>query len=126
MKHTDLYYEYKKLDAIEEQELVAAVKAHGDEYVFIHFDDSGDYDIEERDNAPIIAASTKYMDGYQDFYISRIEVEGECYRLYGWPTESLSDEVEIDSVAHGHLGYVIDCIAETEEVSDVSTKITLN
>ena len=126
MKHTDLYNEYKKLDAIEAKELVAAVKAHGDEYVFIHFDDGGDYDSEERDNAPIIAASTKYMNGYQDFYVSRVEVENEHYRLFGWPTEGLSDEVELDSVAHGHLGYVIDCIPETEEVSDVSTKITFN
>ena len=39
MKHTDLHNEYEKLDAIEKKELIAAVKAHGGEYVFIHIDD---------------------------------------------------------------------------------------
>ena len=121
MKHTDLYHEYKKLDAIEAKELIAAVKAHGNEYIFIHFDEDGDYDVEERDNAPIIAAATKYMDAYEDFYISRVEVYDEgYYTLYGWPKEGFTDEVEIDSVAHGHLGYVTDCIPETDMVRDVT------
>ena len=122
MKHTDLHNEYKKLDSIEAEELVAAVKAHGNEYVFVHLDDEGDYDIEERDNAPIIAASTGWMDAYEDFYISRVEVDNGFYTLDGWATEGCGDEVEIDSVAHGHLGYVIDCIPATDDVKDVTLK----
>lgn len=39
MKHTDFYNQYKYLDACTEDELKAAVKAHGNEYVFIHTDD---------------------------------------------------------------------------------------
>ena len=39
MKHTDFYNQYKYLDACTENELKAAVKAHGNEYVFIHTDD---------------------------------------------------------------------------------------
>lgn len=120
MKHTNLYKEYKKLDTIEAVELILAVEAHGSEYVFVHFDDNGDYDDEERNNAPIIAASTRWMDDYEDFYISRVEVEKGFYTLYGWAKEGCGDEVEIDSVAHGHLGYVTDCIPETDEVKDVS------
>lgn len=120
MKHTDLYNEYKKLDSIEEAELMLAVQAHGNEYIFIHIDDDGDYDVEERDKAPIIAASTKWMDEYEDFYVSRVEVDDGFYTLYGWAKEGYGDEVEIDSVAHGHLGYVIDCIQETDDVKDVS------
>lgn len=120
MKHTDLYKEYKKLDAIEAVELILAVKAHGNEYVFIHFDEDGDYDVEERNNAPIISAATKWMDAYEDFYVSRVEVDAGFYTLYGWAKEGCADEIEIDSVAHGHLGYITDCIPETDNVKDVS------
>lgn len=123
MKHTDFYSLHKKLDEQAKEELVAAVKAHGNEYVFIHFDEDGDYDFEELNNAPIVAASAKYMDGYEDFFISRIEVDEDGYYvLYGWPKDECPDEVEIDSVAHGHLEYVINCISETEEVKSVSIK----
>lgn len=121
MKHTELYFEYKKLDELERQELIAAVNAHGGEYVFIHIDEDGDYDSEEQNNAPIVAASTRYMDAYEDFYISRVEVKNGYLSIYGWPKESWSDEDEIDSVAHGHLGYITDMIEETETIKDVST-----
>lgn len=120
MKHTDLYHEYKKLDELERQELIAAVNAHGGEYVFVHIDEDGDFDMEEREDAPIVAAATRYMDGYEDFYISRVEVRDGYLNIYGWPKESLSDEREIESVAHGHLGYITDEIPETETVKDVS------
>lgn len=123
MKHTDLYNEYKKLDEIERQELIAAVQAHGGEYVFIHVDEDGDYDMEEQDDAPIVAASTRYMDAYEDFYISRVEVKNNYLYIYGWPKESIDDEREIESVAHGHLGYITDMIDETETVKDVSSSV---
>lgn len=121
MKHTELYNEYKKLDELERQELIAAVKAHGGEYVFIHIDEDGDYDSEEQNNAPIVAASTRYMDAYEDFYISRVEVKDGHLNIYGWPKEGWADEDEIDSVAHGHLGYITDMIDETETIKDVSS-----
>lgn len=123
MKHTDLYNEYKKLDIIEEVELILAVEAHGNEYVFVHIGDDGDYDADERDKAPIISASTKWMDAYEDFYISRVEVDNGFCTLYGWAKEGYGGEVEIDSVAHGHLGYVTDCIPDTDDVKDVSTNL---
>lgn len=121
MKHTELYNEYKKLDELERQELIAAVKAHGGEYVFIHIDEDGDYDSEEQNNAPIVAASTRYMDAYEDFYISRVEVKDGHLNIYGWSKEGWADEDEIDSVAHGHLGYITDMIDETETIKDVSS-----
>lgn len=122
MKHTDLYDHYKMLDAIEARELIAAVKAHGDEYVFVHFED-GECDEDEADNAPIIAASTKFMDVFEDFCISRVEVGDNWYRLFGWRKENdWRDEVEIDMVSHGHLSYVTSRIPETDETKDVSTK----
>lgn len=123
MQHTELYNEYKKLDELERQELIAAVKAHGGEYVFIHVDEDGDYDDEGRNEAPIVAAATRYMDSYEDFYISRVEVKDGYLAIYGWPKESWSDEDEIDSVAHGHLGYITDMIEETETIKDVSSSV---
>lgn len=122
MKHTDLYNEYKKLDALERDELVAAIKAHGGEYVFIHVDEDGDFDIEERDDsAPIISASASWMSEYVDFYISRVEVDSNgVLSIYGWPKESISDVMEITDVAHGHLGYITDMIPETKDVTDVT------
>lgn len=123
MKHTELYNEYKKLDELERQELIAAVKAHGGEYIFIHVDEDGDYDMEEQNDAPIVAAATRYMDAYEDFYISRVEVENNYLYIYGWPKESIDDEREIESIAHGHLGYITDMIDETETVKDVSSSV---
>lgn len=123
MKHTELYNEYKKLDELERQELIAAVNAHGGEYAFIHIDENGDYDSEEQNNAPIVAAATRYMDAYEDFYISRVEVKDGHLNIYGWPKEGWADEDEIDSVAHGHLGYITDMIDETETIKDVSSSV---
>ena len=123
MKHTELYNEYKKLDELERQELIAAVNAHGGEYVFIHIDEDGNYDSEEQNNAPIVAASTRYMDAYEDFYISRVEVKDGHLNIDGWPKEGWADEDEIDSVAHGHLGYITDMIDETETIKDVSSSV---
>lgn len=122
MKHTDLYNEYKKLDAIERNELEAAVKAHGGEYVFLSIDEDGDYDMKKLDSdTPIVAASTRYMDSYEDFYITRVVLKNEKYlTIYGILKEYLGDECELESVAHGHLGYITDCIPETDEVKDVS------
>lgn len=120
MKHTELYQEYKRLDELERKELIAAVEAHGGEYVFIHLDDEGDYDDDERNNAPIISGSYGWMSNYEDFYVSRVEVRNGFLTLYGWDKEGYSDEHEIDDVAHGHLGYVTDMIPETETVKDVT------
>lgn len=122
MKHTDLYNEYKKLDALERDELIAAIKAHGGEYVFIHVDEDGYYDSEERDNfSPIISASASWMAEYVDFYISRVAVDSNgALTIYGWPKETLSDVMKITDVAHGHLGYITDMIPETEDITDVT------
>lgn len=125
MKHTDLYNEYKKLDELEREELKAAVMAHGGEYIFIHLDDENGCDSEELNDAPIVAASTRYMSAYEDFYISRVTMEeGKYLTIYGFLKDGyLDDEEEIESVVHGHLGYITDMIPETETVKDVSQSV---
>lgn len=125
MKHTDLYNEYKKLDELEREELKAAVMAHGGEYIFIQLNDEDGCDSEELNDAPIVAASTRYMSAYEDFYISRVTMEeGKYLTIYGFLKDGyLDDEEEIESVAHGHLGYITDMIPETETVKDVSQSV---
>ena len=122
MKHTDLYDEYKKLDAIEREELIAAINAHGGEYIFIHRDNEDGYDFKDLPYAPIVAASTCYMSAYEDFYISRVIVEeGKHLAIYGFLNDGyLDNEEEIESVALGHLSCITDMIKETETVKDVS------
>lgn len=122
MKHTDLYDEYKKLDAIEREELIAAINAHGGEYIFIHLDNEGGYDFKDLPYAPIVSASTCYMSAYEDFYISRVIIEeGKHLAIYGFLNDGyLDNEEEIESVALGHLSCITDMINETETVKDVS------
>lgn len=125
MKHTDLYDEYKKLDAIEREELIAAINAHGGEYIFIHRDNEDGYDFKDLPYAPIVAASTCYMSVYEDFYISRVIVEeGKHLAIYGFLNDGyLDNEEEIESVALGHLSCITDIINETETVKDVSSAV---
>ena len=121
MKHTDFYSLYKKLDQQLEDELIAAVKAHGGKYIFIHTDEDGELDIEEQENAPVITASCKYMSGYADFSVSRVEVDehGFC-SVYGCLLDGDNYEWELDSISHGHLEYIIDEIPETDSVKSVA------
>lgn len=123
MKHTELYNEYKKLDELERQELIAAVKAHGGEYVFIDEEDEDWYD---DDDAPIVCACFSYSDGMSDYYVSRVAVDDKGYlSIYGFDKEygSPSDERELYQIETGHIGPIIDCIPATETVKDVSSSI---
>lgn len=71
MKHTDLYAKYQALDAQERRELVAAVKAHGGEYIFPKCDEDGD------DNRPVVCASFKHADDPGDYTVTRVAVDDE-------------------------------------------------
>lgn len=122
MKHTDFYIEYKKLNDIEKQELIAAVNAHGGEYVFIHIDDDndGELDMDEYAAAPVILATSGWPENFSCYHISSVAIVNGNLRIYGVPEDSCGDEREIDDVPDGHLGCIIDYIPETETVSDVS------
>ena len=66
-------------------------------------------------------ASTYGMDTYEDFYISRVELQDNKYlNIYGWHKDGLAEEFELDGFAHGQLEYIIDQIPETEAVQDVT------
>ena len=120
MKHTELYNEYKKLDELERQELIAAVKAYGGEYVFI---DEDTEDWEDNDDCPIVSACFSYSDNQSDYYVSRVAVDEKGYlAIYGFDKEygSPSDERELNYIETSHIGTIIDFIPATETVKDVS------
>lgn len=121
MNHTDFYTLHRELDERAKQELIAAVRAHGGEYVFAEPDEYEEFDAEDLYKCPVIMAATRWMEGYEDFYIVRVEfLEKEGLCIYGVPKERWDEELELDSFVHGHLEYIIDEIPETEEVKSVA------
>lgn len=120
MKHTELCNEYKKLDELERQELIAAVKAHGGEYVFISEDDE-DWSVKDY---PIVIASFKYSDEQADYNVSRVAVDDKGYlTIFGFrkDCDAPEDEDELYYIEFGHIGNITDYIPETETVKDVSS-----
>lgn len=118
MKHTNFHGKYQAIEMQERREIVAAVKAHGGEYVFIP-EDSENY--MEDDNVTIMAGH-QYSDKNKDFFVSRVTVDenGELH-IYGFDTEydTPDDEDELFNIEYGHLEYILDAIPETNDVHDV-------
>lgn len=119
MKHTSTWYEYQKLEALEREELIEAVKAHGGQYFFY---DEETLNVDKvRATCPLISASTWWSDSYEDYYITKLYVtEKGTLEIYGFYKECILQEVELDNIATGHLGYITDEIPETESVKDVT------
>lgn len=117
MKHTNTYEKLRVIDEQDRRELLAAVKAHGGIYRW--YDEDGE-EIEGR-NAPIIVGAWKHMESPEDYIITHVEAEGNYVRVYGYPKEGWSTTPDyMYWIDHGQIGYIIDEIPETEEVSDVS------
>lgn len=118
MKHTNFHDKYQAIEMQERREIVAAVKAHGGEYVFIP---EGSEDYMEDDNVTIMAGH-RYSDKNKDFFVSRVAVDenGELH-IYGFDTEydTPDDEDELFNIEYGHLEYILDAIPETDDVHDV-------
>lgn len=111
MKHTDTRTFYKEIEALDRRELLAAVKAHGGEYVF------------GKDDAPCIMAGDRHWDHNEDCNITRVVADGDWVEIYGRPCEGCSEEdVLLEDIEYGHIGYIIDYIPETEAVKDVTEK----
>lgn len=122
MKHTDFYKICENLKQLEEQELVKAVQAHGDKYVFY---DSDTDDHDKLYDCPIVAAAAKHDDQYYDYRIVRVEVhyfnESSYACVYGIEKE-YGDDVEQVKVVTGHTEFIIDDIPATDTVTDVTTE----
>lgn len=123
MKHTELYNEYKKLDELERQELISAVKAHGGEYVFI---DKEDDSWMEKDDYPTVIASFRYTDEQSCYNVSRVTVDNDDnLTIYGFCNDygGPFDEDELYYIEFGHIGTIIDFVPATETVKDVSSTL---
>ena len=133
MKNSDLYQKWQELDKQERRELAAAVKAHGGQYVFIDCD--GDdavekwYESTDHDNIPIIHGASKYLDGYDDYYVSKVVAyDSGQVGIYGFRTEydGPEDEEYIQHIMYAQINLITDMIPETDDVSDVSEQTPIN
>lgn len=115
MKHTDLYYKYKELEAIEREELKRAVLAHGGEFRFKTTDGNVPLGVQP----PVVIAGDSHWESYCDCVITCVKVRNGNLEIYGYDKEYGNQEMLLE-VETGHLGYIIDEIPETEEVTDVS------
>lgn len=127
MKHSDFMAQFKQLEDKLYEELFWAVKAHGGIYTFIRLDEDGNViDEDEEENAPRVIGSMGWWDESRGIVVSRIEVDDSDHyiRFYGWPTDPVwsRDERRIDDIGIRDLDFIIDCIPETDEVSDVTLK----
>lgn len=126
MKCTDFYKKHRELDALARQELIAAVEAHGGEYVFIDAEaDDEDWREKACGEAPVIMGSYKHADTYTDHYVSRVKVTDGYLEIYGFSSEygDPSDEDVIEMVATGQIQWIIELIPETNDVKDVTKSI---
>ncbi len=115
MKHTDFYSLYREIQKREYAELAEAVKAHGGAFSLI--------DELDEDELPAVSACQISDDEYHDYIITKVEVDEYHVRIWGLPKNGWLEEAEVlDSIAYGHLEYIIDAIPETEEVQDVTIK----
>lgn len=117
MKHTDLYNKYREIAAIEREELKKATLAHGGEFCF--FDEHGNET--EGTTPPIVLAGNSHWGSNVDCVITRVIVVDNYVEIYGYDKESDSEEMLLEDVELGHLGYIIDAIPETDSVKDVTT-----
>lgn len=113
MKHTDFYDTFKSIRHHIIDEIKAAVKAHG-----------GKYSWEDADEYPIVAANPDCAEPEP----LDVCVESVCIDDYGdleiVATSKQTGEdifyLTINDVFVEHLGYILDYMKETPEVSDVS------
>ena len=129
MKNSNLHSKWEALDKQERRELAAAVKAHGGQYVFIDCE-SDNAEVkwrarEDYEDLPIVHASNKYQDGYEDYYVTKVVVdENNQASIYGFSTEYGSPTCEeyLEYIMYSHIGYITDMIPEINGISDVSER----
>lgn len=113
MKHTDFYYLFKHVKQHVVDELKAAVKAHG-----------GSYSWEDEDDCPIVAANPDTSEPEPlDVCIHGISFDtyGDLvFEATGKESGYEIDYLCADDIFAEHIGYIIDYMNDTPDVSDVS------
>lgn len=119
MRHSNFYQQYRKLEALEREELKKAVLAHGGEFRF----QTEDGENVEGVQMPIVMAGDSHWESNCDCYITRVAVVDGILEIYGYDKEYGNEEMRLDDVEFGHLSYIIDEIPETNDVKDVTTEL---
>lgn len=112
MKHTDFYYALKNIKQHIIDELKAAVKAHGGKYCW------------GEDDYPIVAANPDTCEPEPlDVCINSVSLDSYgdlVFDAVGKETGCEFDYLCADDIFVEHLGFIIDYMDDTPEVSDVS------
>lgn len=113
MKHTDFYYLFKHVKQHVIDELKAAVKAHG-----------GSYSWEDEDDCPIVAANPDTCEPEPlDVCIWSIKLDANdtiSFKATGKEYGEDIDYLSVYDIFAEHIGYIIDYMDDTPDVSDVS------
>ena len=130
MKCTDYNKKYQEIEQLEYEELAAAVRAHGDEYVFFDCgkDDAEDewVDRDNYDDLPHISGGNKWNSISTDFYVTRVKLnEHGRPTVYGFSQEfgGPSDEDMITYIEYSYVGCITELIPETDEIKDVTYRV---
>lgn len=113
MNHTDFYKLNQRIKKQEYDELFLAVQAHGGCYQWAGGDD---------DEKPLIAVNPNSISPDPiDVFINKVEIVNGFLEIYGRDKNN-DNEVDFgpEDVFTEGLGYIIDCISETDKVSDVT------
>lgn len=111
MKHTDFETAYTAIEELAKSELIAAIKAHGGEFI------APDYRKEGIDDLIIIGAFEDCDP--EDILFTRAEITAYGnLRIYGLPLEPAFDEEPIERYEIGQIYKILDLISETTLVSD--------
>lgn len=121
MKHTDWYEQIQTIKRQEQQELIAALRAHGGSYSWYNEETK-----EFADEYPCIAVN---VDGTfpnpTDVNIRSVSIDQREHLLFVGEDKEDSwylVDFEADDVFAGHLSYIIDLIPATDSVNDVTTR----
>ncbi len=113
MKHTDFYDTFKRIKQHIIDEIVAAVKAHGNEY---SWEDFGE--------CPIVAANPDTCEPEPlDVCIWSIKLDANdtiSFKATGKEYGEDIDYLSIYDIFVEHLGFILDYMNDTPDVSDVS------
>lgn len=110
MEHTDFYNKKRELQALEQEELIRAIIAHG-----------GSYEWGEDVEKPIVPVNPDSCEPSPfDLNVTKVFIENNNLIIEGTDnTSGNEEEVSPEDVYAGYLSYIIEAIPETETISSV-------
>lgn len=118
MKHTNFYKAFRSIRAHINNEIKAALEAHGGKYVFYNEDDDEWYD-----KAPLVSSDIYCFEGGSgDVYIASLELDKHDNVIVdGRLKDALGEvQIELDGINIEHLTGILEEMMPTENMDDVS------